>query len=52
MISQNSTQKLIKFDDVKSKLEYEWKNIFRSISSLDIERKGIVNINTFYQAVH
>ena len=39
-------------EDVKIKLAYEWKNIFRALSSADTERKGSIGINSFNKIIH
>lgn len=39
-------------EDLKNKLAYEWKNIYRGLSQLDQQRKGTININTFNKVVH
>lgn len=39
-------------EDIKTKLAYEWKNVFRALTQTDSERKGIININTFNKIIH
>lgn len=52
-LSKASTIKSLRFtEDVKVKLAYEWKNVFRGLSQADTERKGSVNINTFNKVIH
>jgi hypothetical protein len=41
-----------KYNDVKQKLAYEWKNIFRAITQADPERRGLVPISVLNQAAH
>lgn len=51
--SKSSGQKQNKFnDEIRNKLAYEWKNIFRGVSQLDTTRKGTININQFNKIVH
>ena len=52
-ISIASTSKTIRFsEDVKVKLAYEWKNVYRSLAQADTERKGSVPISTFNKVIH
>mmetsp|Transcript_10657 Transcript_10657/g.10766 ORF Transcript_10657/g.10766 Transcript_10657/m.10766 type:complete len:190 (-) Transcript_10657:91-660(-) len=53
IISKTSTIKSGKFsEDLKNKLAYEWKNIFRGLTQADFERKGTVTIQTFNKIIH
>ncbi len=52
-MSQISTSKSLKFsEDVKIKLAYEWKNIFRALVQADVEKKGTITIGTFNKIIH
>jgi hypothetical protein len=52
-MSQMTLGKSIKFnEDVKVKLAYEWKNIYRALSALDENKKGTVSIGTFNKIIH
>mmetsp|Transcript_28216 Transcript_28216/g.21089 ORF Transcript_28216/g.21089 Transcript_28216/m.21089 type:complete len:85 (+) Transcript_28216:83-337(+) len=52
-ISKTSTIKTSRFqDDLKTKLAYEWKNIFRGLIQADSDRKGSVTIQTFNKIIH
>lgn len=43
----------IKFnEDIKNKLAYEWKNIFRGLTQADLEKKGWVNIQVLNKVIH
>jgi hypothetical protein len=52
LISMPMSRASSKMDDVKNKLAYEWKNIFRGLSQVDLEKKGTVNINLFNKIIH
>jgi|LauGreDrversion4_2_1035121.scaffolds.fasta_scaffold1221747_1 hypothetical protein len=52
LISLSMSRASSKMDDVKNKLAYEWKNIFRGLSQVDLEKKGVVNINLFNKIIH
>ena len=39
-------------DEVKGKLAYEWKNIYRSLIQSDPEQRGIVSTSTFSKILH
>jgi hypothetical protein len=39
-------------DEIKNKLAYEWKNIYRSLTQADLEQKGTVNVSLFTKIVH
>jgi hypothetical protein len=39
-------------DEIKNKLAYEWKNIFRSLTQQDLEQKGTVQSQTFIKIIH
>jgi hypothetical protein len=39
-------------EDVKVKLAYEWKNIYRAILQADFEKKGTISIGTFNKIIH
>jgi len=39
-------------EDVKIKLAYEWKNIFRGLAQSDLEHKGSVSLTTFNKVIH
>lgn len=52
-ISVATTAKSLKFnEDVKTKLAYEWKNLYRALAQSDIERKGTVPLSTFNKIIH
>lgn len=50
--SKSSTKQTKFSDDIRSKLAYEWKNIYRGVSQLDTSQKGLININAFNKIVH
>lgn len=37
---------------IKSKLSYEWKNIFRQLSSIDLNQSGVVTKGEFIRTLH
>ena len=39
-------------DEVKGKLAYEWKNIYRGLIQSDSEQRGIVPTSTFSKILH
>lgn len=39
-------------DEIKNKLAYEWKNIYRSLTQADLEQRGTVNVALFTKIVH
>jgi hypothetical protein len=39
-------------DEVKGKLAYEWKNIYRGLIQSDPEQRGIVSISSFSKILH
>ncbi|CDW82631.1 px domain containing protein [Stylonychia lemnae] len=52
-ISIATSAKSLKFnEDVKVKLAYEWKNVYRSLAQADSLRKGTVPIGTFNKIIH
>ena len=52
-ISIASTAKAMRFaEDVKVKLAYEWKNVYRNLVQADTERRGSVPITTFNKIIH
>lgn len=52
-MSVATTAKTLRFtEDIKTKLGYEWKNIYRALAQADIYRKGSVPVGTFYKITH
>ena len=52
-LSQISVAKSVKFnEDVKVRLAYEWKNIYRAVVQADVEKKGSISIGTFNKIIH
>ena len=39
-------------EDLRSKLIYEWKNLFRQITTIDLENKGTISVNAFNKIIH
>jgi hypothetical protein len=51
-LSVATTTKTLRFnEDVKTKLGYEWKNVYRALASADIYRKGSVPLGTFNKII-
>jgi hypothetical protein len=34
-------------EDLKNKLAYEWKNIYRGLAQADVEKRGTVSLHSF-----
>ena len=48
-----STARSVKLnEDLRTKLAYEWKNIYRALVQADAERKGTIPVGTFNKIIH